>query len=68
MLSVSFVLDSFLKSGPNIDEVVFKEDLSLANRLGLKMASKSTLDALSSGATSDPKIHPNLRRMYDFKI
>ena len=68
MLSVSSVLDSYSKSGPNTDEVLFKEDLSLAGRLEPKMASKSTLDELSVEPTSDPKIHPNLRCMYDFKI
>ena len=63
-----FVLDSYLKSGPNIDEVLFKEDLSLVDRLRPKMASKSTLEALSFGATSDPKIQHDLRCMYDFKV
>ena len=56
MLSVLSVLDLYLKSGPNIDEVLFKEDLSLVDRLGPKMASKSMLEALSSGATSGPRI------------
>ena len=68
MLSVSSVLDSYSKSGPNTDEVLFKEDLSLADRLGPKMASKSMLDTLSSGAALDPKICPDLRCMYNFKI
>ena len=58
----------YSKSGPNTYEVLFKEDLSLADRLGPKMASKSMLDVLSSGVTSNPKICPDLRCMYDFKI
>ena len=68
MLSFSFVLDSYSKSGPNTDKVLFKEELSLADRLEPKMASKSTLDALSSKATLDPKIRVDLRCMYNFKI
>ena len=68
MLSVLFVLDSYFKCGPNTNEVLLKKDLSLANRLEPKMASKSTLDALSSKATLDPKIRVDLRCMYNFKI
>ena len=69
MLSVLSVLESYSKSGPNIDEVLFKEDLSLAvSRLEPKMASKSTLDALSSRATSGPKVRLELRCLYNFKI
>ena len=68
MLSVLSILDSYSESGPDTDEVLFKQDLSLAVRLGPKMASKSTLDALSFGTTSDPKICLDLRCMYDFKI
>ena len=68
MLNVSSVLDSYSKSVPSTDEVLFKEDLSLAVRLEPKMASKSTLDALSSGATSDPRMRSDLRCMYDSKV
>ena len=68
MLNVLSVLDLYLKSGPNTDEVLFKEDLSLEDKLGPKMASKSTLDALSSRATLDPKIRSDLRCMYDLKV
>ena len=68
MLIVLSVLDSYSKSGPSIDDVLFKEDLSLAVRLEPKMASKSMLDTLSSGATSGPKMRPDLRCMYVSKV
>ena len=68
MLIVLSVLDSYSKSGPSIDEVLFKEDRSLADRLEPKMASKSTLEGLSSGATSDSRMRPDLRCMYDSKV
>ena len=68
MLKVSSILDSYSKRDHSTDDVLFNEDLSLAVRLEPKMASKSTLEALSSGASLDPKIRPDLRCMYDFKV
>ena len=68
MLSVSSILDLYLNKVPSIDEVLFKEDLSLADKLEPKMASKSTLDTLSFGATLDPKMCLDLRCMYNFKV
>ena len=68
MLMVSSVLDVSSNSSPSIDDVLFSEDLSLAIRLEPKMASKSTLDALSSGTTSGPKVRPDLRCMYDYEV
>ena len=38
MLNVLFVLESYSKNGPIIDEVLFNEDLSLMDMLGPKMA------------------------------
>ena len=32
------------------------------------MASKSTFDALSSGAISGPRVRPDLRCMYDYEV
>ena len=64
MLMVSSVLDVSSNSGPSTDDVLFSEDLSLPIRLEPKMASKSTFDALSSGAISGPKVRPDLRCMY----
>ena len=68
MLIVSSVLDSYSNKGPSTDDVLFKEDLSLPIRLEPKMASKSTFDALSSGAISGPKVRPDLRCMYDYEV
>ena len=64
MLMVSSALDVSSNNGPGIDDVLFKEDLSLAIRLEPKMASRSTFEALSFGTTSGPKVHPDLRCMY----
>ena len=61
---VSSILDSYSRSGPSTNDVLFKEDLSLAVRLEPKMASKSTLEALSLGF----KMQPNLRCMYISKV
>ena len=68
MLKVSSVLDLYSNSGPSIDDVLFKEDLSLTVRLEPKMASKSILDTLSSGTISGPKMCPDLRCMYVTKV
>ena len=68
MLMVSSVLDVSSNSGPSIDDVLFSEDLSLPIRLEPKMASKSTFEALSSGATSGPRVRPDLRCMYDYEV
>ena len=68
MLKVSSVLDSYSKSAPSIGDVLFNEDLSLVVRLEPKMASKSTLEALSSRATLDPRMRLKLRCMYDSKF
>ena len=68
MLMVSSVLDVSSNSGPSTDDVLFNEDLSLPIRLEPKMASKSTFDALSSGATSGPKVRPDLRCMYNYEV
>ena len=68
MLKVSSVLGSYSKNGPSIDEVLFNEDLSLADKLKPKMASKSMLEMLSFGATLDPRMHLDLRCMYNFKV
>ena len=65
---VSSVLDSYSNRGPNTDDVLFNEDFPLAVRLELKMASKSTFDALSSGTTSGPKVRPDLRCMYNSEV
>ena len=64
MLIVSSVLDVSSNDGPSTDDVLFKEDLSLEIRLESRMASKSMFETLSSGTTSGPKVHPNLRCMY----
>ena len=56
MLIVSSVLDSYSYKGPSTDDVLFNEDLPLAVTLEPKMASKSTFKALSSRATSGPKV------------
>ena len=64
MLIILFVLDSYSNNGPSTEDVLFKEDLSLAVRLELKMASKSTFEALPSGTISGPKVRPDLRCMY----
>ena len=68
MLIVSSVLDSYSNKGPSTDDVLFNEDLSLAIRLEPKMASKSTFDALSSGAISGPRVRPDLRCMYNYEV
>ena len=68
MLIVSSVLDVSSNSGPSTDDVLFKEDLSLAIRLEPKMASKSTFNTLSSGTTLGPKVRPDLRCMYVTEI
>ena len=68
MLMVSYVLDVSSNSGPSTDDVLFSEDLSLPIRLEPKMASKSTFDALSSGAISGPKVRPDLRCMYGNEV
>ena len=64
MLMVSSVLVVSSNNGPSTDDVLFSEDLSLAIRLEPKMASRFTFKALSSGTTSGPKVHPDLRCMY----
>ena len=68
MLIVSSVLDSYSNKGPSTEDVLFKEDFSLPIRLEPKMASKSTFDALSSGAISGPKLRPDLRCMYNCEV
>ena len=68
MLMVSSMLEVSSNSGPSTNDVMFNEDLSLPIRLEPQMASKSTLDALSSGATSSPKVRPDLRCMYDYEV
>ena len=68
MLSVSSVLDVSSNNGPNIDEVLFKEDLSLAIRLEPKIASKSTFETLSFETTSGPKVCLDLRCMYVIEV
>ena len=64
MLIVSSVLDSYSNNGPSTEDVLFNEDLPLAVTLEPKMASKSTFEMLSSGTTSGPKVHLDLRCMY----
>ena len=68
MLVVSSVLDSYSNKGPSTDDMLFNEDLSLPIRLEPKMAFKSTFEALSSGATSGPRVRPDLRCMYDYEV
>ena len=68
MLIVLSVLDSYSNKGPSTEDVLFNEDLSLPIRLEPKMASKSTFDALSSGAISGPKVRPDLRCMYGYEV
>ena len=62
------MLDSYSNKGPSTEDVLFNEDLSLPIRLEPKMASKSTFDALSSGAISGPKVRPDLRCMYKNEV
>ena len=66
MLNVLSILESYSKNGPSTDEVLFSEELSIADVLGSK-TSKSTLEA-PFGATSNPRIHSILRCMYKFKV
>ena len=61
---LSSMLDVSSNNGPITDDVLFKEDLSLAIRLEPRMAFKSTFETLSSRTTSGPKVRPDLRCMY----
>ena len=69
MLNVSFVLELYSKYGPSTRDVLFNEDFSLRDpMLGPKMASKSMFEMLSSRATLDLKILPNLGCMYEYEV